>query len=170
MTVPFDERSRGFVWFFSFLAYFTDLENTNDGNLILLLDEPGLSLHGRAQEDLLRLIDERLAPEHQVIFTTRSPFMVDPAHLDRVRTVIDHDRHGTKVFAESFKADDDTVFPLLAAMGIELTQTLFVGEHNLLLEGPSDLIYLDIFTDAVEAKGKPGLDLAWVKDSHRRRR
>ncbi|MFI6637782.1 AAA family ATPase [Nonomuraea fuscirosea] len=163
VTVPFDERSRGFVWFFSFLAYFTDLEDTNDGNLILLLDEPGLSLHGRAQEDLLRLIDERLAPEHQVIFTTHSPFMVDPAHLDRVRTVIDHDGHGTKVSVEIFKADDDTVFPLLAAMGIELTQTLFVGEHNLLLEGPSDLIYLDIFTDAIEAQGKPGLDPAWVK-------
>ncbi|MEU0482828.1 AAA family ATPase [Streptosporangium sp. NPDC006013] len=163
VTVPFDERSRGFVWFFSFLAYFTDLEDTNDGNLILLLDEPGLSLHGRAQEDLLRLIDERLAPEHQVIFTTHSPFMVDPAHLDRVRTVMDHDGHGTKVSAEIFKADDDTVFPLLAAMGIELTQTLFIGEHNLLLEGPSDLIYLDILTDAIEAQGKLGLDPAWIK-------
>ncbi|MEU8308955.1 AAA family ATPase [Actinomadura sp. NPDC048955] len=163
VTVPFDERSRGFVWFFSFLAYFTDLEDTSDKDLILLLDEPGLSLHGRAQEDLLRLIDERLAPKHQVIFTTHSPFMVAPDHLNRVRTVIDHDGGGTKVSAEIFKADDDTVFPLLAAMGIELTQTLFVGEHNLLLEGPSDLIYLDILTDALEAEGKTGLDPAWVK-------
>lgn len=73
VTVPFDERSRGFVWFFSFLAYFTELEDTIDGDLILLLDEPGLSLHGRAQEDLLRLIDERLAPKHQVPAGSRSP-------------------------------------------------------------------------------------------------
>ncbi len=79
VSVPFDERSRGFVWFFSFLAYFTNLEQTSGSDLILLLDEPGLSLHARAQEDLLRLIDERLAPKHQVIYTTHSPFMVSPS-------------------------------------------------------------------------------------------
>ncbi|PZG56345.1 hypothetical protein C1I98_01565 [Spongiactinospora gelatinilytica] len=162
-SVPFDERSRGFVWFFSFLAYFNELEAAGTTDLILLLDEPGLSLHGRAQEDLLRLIDERLAPKHQVLYTTHSPFMVDPEHLDRVRTVIDLERGGAKVSAEIFKADEDTAFPLLAAMGVEMTQTLFVGEHTLLLEGPSDLIYLDVLTDVAESAGSTGLDPRWVK-------
>ncbi len=162
-SVPFDERSRGFVWFFSFLAYFNELEAAGTTDLILLLDEPGLSLHGRAQEDLLRLIDDRLAPKHQVLYTTHSPFMVDPEHLDRVRTVIDMERGGAKVSSEIFKADEDTAFPLLTAMGIEMTQTLFVGEHILLLEGPSDLIYLDVLTDVAEANGSTGLDPRWVK-------
>ncbi len=161
-TVPFDDRSRGFVWFFSFLAYFTELEE-GDGDLILLLDEPGLSLHGRAQKDLLQLIDQRLAPRHQVIYTSHSPFMVDPDHLERVRTVIDRDKVGTKVSAEIFNADEDTAAPLLTAMGIEMTQTLFIGEHTLLLEGPSDMIYLDVLTDLLEAQGKTGLDPRWVK-------
>jgi hypothetical protein len=40
VTVPFDERSRGFVWFFSFLASFSRLEETATQPLILLLDEP----------------------------------------------------------------------------------------------------------------------------------
>ncbi|MFE9806095.1 AAA family ATPase [Streptomyces sp. NPDC005548] len=162
-SVPFDDRSRGFVWFFSFLAYFNELEAAGTNDLILLLDEPGLSLHGRAQEDLLRLIDERLAPKHQVLYTTHSPFMVDPENLQRVRTVIDMERGGAKVSSEIFKADEDTAFPLLAAMGVEMTQTLFVGEHTLLLEGPSDLIYLDVLTDAAEANGSTGLDPRWVK-------
>ncbi|QFX83006.1 ATP-dependent nuclease [Streptomyces sp. SYP-A7193] len=162
-SVPFDDRSRGFVWFFSFLAYFNELEAAGTTNLILLLDEPGLSLHGRAQEDLLRLIDERLAPKHQVLYTTHSPFMVDPDNLQRVRTVVDMERGGAKVSSEIFKADEDTAFPLLAAMGIEMTQTLFVGEHILLLEGPSDLIYLDVLTDVAEANGSTGLDPRWVK-------
>lgn len=35
--------------------------------------DPGLSLHGRAQKDLLKLIDQRLAPRHQVIYTSHSP-------------------------------------------------------------------------------------------------
>ena len=163
VSVPFDERSRGFVWFFSFMAYFTSLEQDTDGDLILLLDEPGLSLHARAQEDLLRLIDERLAPRHQVIYTTHSPFMVSAGHLDRVRTVIDQDKVGTKVSSEIFRADEDTAFPLLAAMGIELTQTLFIGEHSLLLEGPSDLIYCDVLTEALALQTRPGLDTRWVK-------
>lgn len=123
VSVPFDERSRGFVWFFSFLAYFTNLEQNSDSELILLLDEPGLSLHARAQEDLLRLIDDQLAPSHQVIYTTHRPFMVSAGHQDRVRTVIDQDRAGAKVSADIFQADEDTAFPLLAAMGIELTRS-----------------------------------------------
>ncbi|MEV8548631.1 AAA family ATPase [Streptomyces glaucescens] len=162
-SVPFDDRSRGFVWFFSFLAYFNELEDAGTTDLILLLDEPGLSLHGRAQADLLRLIDERLAPKHQVLYTTHSPFMVDPDHIQRVRTVTDLERGGAKVSSEIFKADEDTVFPLLTAMGIEMTQTLFVGEHVLLLEGPSDLIYLDVLTEIAEANGSTGLDPRWVK-------
>jgi AAA domain, putative AbiEii toxin, Type IV TA system len=163
VSVPFDECSRGFVWFFSFLAYFTSVEDSSDTDLILLLDEPGLSLHARAQEDLLRLIDERLAPKYQVIYTTHSPFMVSARHLDRVRTVIDQDKVGTKVSADIFRADDDTAFPLLAAMGIELTQTLFVGENGLLLEGPSDLIYCDVLTEALALQARPGLNSRWVK-------
>lgn len=162
-TVPFDERSRGFVWFFSFLAYFSELEEGRTSNLIVLLDEPGLSLHARAQQDLLRLIDERLAPHHQVIYTTHSPFLVSPGQFNRVRTVIDHERGGTKVSAEIFKADEDTVSPLLTAMGIEMTQTLFIGEHTLLLEGPSDLIYLDVLSDLTETRQLTGLDPRWVK-------
>jgi hypothetical protein len=39
--------------------------------------------------------------------------------------------------------------------GVEMTQTLFVGEHTLLLEGPSDLIYLDVLTDIAEATTPP---------------
>jgi predicted ATPase len=40
-----------------------------------LLDEPGLTLHGKAQADLLRYIEQRLLPDHQVIYSTHSPFM-----------------------------------------------------------------------------------------------
>jgi hypothetical protein len=39
-------RSRGFVWFFSFLAWYSQQRKTQE-SLILLLDEPGLFLHAR---------------------------------------------------------------------------------------------------------------------------
>jgi hypothetical protein len=132
VTVPFDERSRGFVWFFSFLAYFSKLEEESEEPLILLLDEPGLSLHATAQHDLLRFINERLAPHHQVIFTTHSPFMIDPHNFRRVRTVVDDPETDTTVSADILKTDAESAFPLHAALGIELTQTLFVGPNVLL--------------------------------------
>ena len=45
VTVPFSERSAGFIWFFSFLVKFAQIRK-HRGNVIILLDEPGLTLHG----------------------------------------------------------------------------------------------------------------------------
>jgi len=161
-SVPFDQRSKGFVWFFSFLVSFQQIKDA-DETTILLLDEPALSLHALAQGDFLRFTDERLAPNHQVIYSTHSPFMVHPSHLDRVRTVTDLGRDkGTVVSDEVFRTDKDTVFPLQAALGYELAQTLFVGAHNIAVEGSSDLVYLDLLSSAVEAKGGEGLDDRWT--------
>src|SRR5690606_3196458 len=98
VTVPFSQRSKGFIWFFSFLVWFDSVkeqEGTNN-DLILLLDEPGLSLHAVAQEDLLRYID-RLAERHQVIYTTHSPFMIWSDRLHQVRVVEDRKGEGTRV-------------------------------------------------------------------------
>lgn len=165
VTVPFDQRSRGFVWFFSFLAYFSSLEREQADRhapLILLLDEPGLNLHAKAQEDFLRFIESRLAGNHQVLYTTHSPFMVDPRKLDRVRTVEDLDGQGTVVSDQVFRSSSDTVFPLQAALGYELAQTLFVAPDNLLVEGPADMIYLKLLDDAVRGAGGNGLEQRWV--------
>jgi len=161
VTVPFDERSRGFVWFFSFFAYFSELQ-AKPGSLVLLLDEPGLSLHAKAQGDFLSFIEDRLAEDFQVIYTTHSPFLIDPTRLDRARTVEDKDDEGTVVSADVLRNDRDTVFPLQAALGYELAQTLFLGPDCLLVEGPSDLIYLQVLGEAVRDAGGEPLDPRWV--------
>ena len=51
VTLPLRNRSKGFVWFFSFLVWFSRIENKD--NIVILLDEPGLNLHADAQNDLL---------------------------------------------------------------------------------------------------------------------
>ena len=163
VSVPFDERSKGFVWFFSFLAYFSGLELEDENrSLLLLLDEPGLNLHAMAQGDFLRFIDERLAPKHQVIYTTHSPFMVDLDRLGSVRTVQDMDDRGTIVSDDVMVHDAETVFPLQVAMGYQLAQSLFLAPHCLLVNQPSDQIYLQVLGEAVAAQGRPSLDPRWV--------
>jgi predicted ATP-dependent endonuclease of OLD family len=163
VTVPFDQRSRGFVWFFSFLAYFSEIEREEDPErgLVLLLDEPGLSLHATAQWDFLRFIDERLAGKAQVVYSTHSPFLVDPTQLDRVRTVMDDRERGTVVSDEIFVADRETMFPLQAALGYDIAQTLFVSPDNLLVEGASDLLYLQVLSQACSDAGRTSLDPRW---------
>ncbi len=161
VTLNFSERSRGFVWFFSFLVAFSEYRNSKEP-LVLLLDEPGLGLHAAAQADLLRYIEERLAPEHQVIYSTHSPFMVDPTKLHRVRMVEDKTDEGTKVSEEVLGTSRDTVFPLQAALGYELGQTLFVGPDNLVVEGPADYLYLTILSGYLRERGRAALDARWT--------
>ncbi len=148
VTVPFDERSRGFVWFFSFYAYFSNIPEDPQRATILLLDEPGTTLHATAQTDVLAFIEHKLAPKHQVLFTTHSPFLIDPQRLDRVRTVQDLDEQGTTVSVNGYKTDSETVFPLRAALSYELAQTFVAGPHCLLVGWPADLIYLQLLNQA----------------------
>ena len=143
------------------------------GELILLLDEPGLSLHGKAQEDLLRYFEDELKPHHQLIYTTHSPFMVDPTRFDRARIVQDlgidsmsdqlpDDKQGTKVITEVLDATSDSLFPLQGALGYEIYQTLFIGPNNLVVEGVSDLLYIQTISTLLQEKGEQGLSPDWT--------
>ena len=161
VSVIFDQRSRGFVWFFSFLVYFSELEKGSEHQLVLLLDEPGLSLHATAQGDFLRFIDERLAPEHQVIYTTHSPFMVEPAKIDRVRTVEDTDEHGTRVRGDLITDSRDTVFPVHASLGYELART-FLERDVVLVAELADYIYLTAMSRHLGQLGRTSLDGRWT--------
>lgn len=160
ITLNFAERSAGFQWFFSFLAAFSEFRK--NPNVALLLDEPAMGLHAAAQGDLLRYIEERLALEHSVIYTTHSPFMVDAKKIDRVRTVEDRDDEGTVVSVDVLGTSRDTVFPLQAALGYELAQTLFVGPNILLVEGPADFIYLTVLSELLASDNRDGLAEGWT--------
>ncbi|WP_419922774.1 AAA family ATPase [Candidatus Poriferisodalis sp.] len=160
-TNSLDARSSGFRWFVSFIAAFAEFED--DSNVIVLLDEPGLGLHARAQDDFLRFIDDRLAKRHQVIFTTHSPFLVDPTRLDRVRVVEDAGpEDGARVTTtDGASKDPDTLFPLQAALGYDIAQNLFVGPDNLVVEGLSDFTYLTVMSDCLKSNDRAGLNERW---------
>jgi hypothetical protein len=163
VSTPFRQRSRGFIWFFSFLVWFDSVRQQygsadagEGGQLILLLDEPGLNLHALAQGDFLRYIDD-LSTRHQVIYTTHSPFMVHPDRLGQVRVVEDREHAGTVISEKVTESDPRTIFPLQAALGWSVAQNLFISENNLIVEGPADLIYLRTVSAQLEGKGREGL-------------
>ncbi|MCF6284616.1 MAG: hypothetical protein L3K26_05460 [Candidatus Hydrogenedentes bacterium] len=109
----------------------------------------------------------------QVIYTTHSPFMVDSRRFDRVRIVQDmgieregaaptREREGTKVFSEVLEAHEDSLFPLQGALGYEIYQTLFVGKNCLVVEGVSDLLYIQTISVILERNGREGLSPKWT--------
>lgn len=160
-TGNFSQRSSGFQWFFSFLAAFSEFEAHGHG-VIVLLDEPALNLHGRAQADFLRFINERLSAKSQVVYTTHSPFMVEPSRLERVRIVEDKGiDKGSVVSKDVHTVGADSLFPLQAALGYDVAQNLFIGPDNLLLEGTSDYTYLRIMSDHIASIGREGLSERW---------
>lgn len=143
VEVELDQRSEGFQWLVSFFVVFFAEAQDKHKNAILLLDEPGLSLHGLKQREFRETVS-RLAEKNQTIYTTHSPFLVGPNELDLVRVVEMTDRRvGTKILSTVTAHDPAGLLPLQEALGYDLAQSLFSQQRNLVLEGLTDYWYLE---------------------------
>lgn len=94
-------------------------------NAILLLDEPGQSLHALKQAEFIETLT-KLSESNQTLYTTHSPFLVGSNELDKVRVVEMPDRTvGTKVNVSLTASDSGAMLPLQEALGYDLAQSLF---------------------------------------------
>src|SRR5450759_1580952 len=151
VEVELDQRSEGFQWLVSFFVVFFAETVGKHKNAILLLDEPGLSLHGLKQREFRNTIS-RLAVTNQTLYTTHSPFLVGSDELDLVRVVELTDRKtGTKVHTDVIAEDPAALLPLQEALGYDLAQSLFAQQRNLVLEGLTDLFYLEAVSELMRA-------------------
>ncbi|MGW5172554.1 AAA family ATPase [Streptomyces nodosus] len=159
----FSTRSTGFQWFFSFLAAFSAYRDT-DERVVVLLDEPGTSLHGEAQGDFLRYVYGELGPRQQVLYTTHSQHMIDPTRYETMRAIHDQATRadtnlGVVITSVSLSADPKTILPAEAALGYSVAQHLFLGAGPLLaVEGSSDFVFLMRMSDYLVSQGRTGLD------------
>lgn len=162
--IELESRSKGMQWFFSFFLVFLAESKDNHRDCILLLDEPGLSLHPNAQTDLIRFFDQ-LSQSNQLIYTTHLPFLVDHNRLDRVKAVYT-EKGLTKASNDINKADKEkkAIQPVNAAIGIRVSQTLLVGCDIVIVEGVSDQFYLMMIKNHLVSKGKfkPKKELVFI--------
>ncbi|MBI1676033.1 AAA family ATPase [Shewanella sp. DW31] len=143
VEVELDQRSEGFQWMVSFFIVFFSEAVDKHKNAILLLDEPGMSLHAIKQREYRKTLT-KLAENNQTIFTTHSPFLVGPNELDIVRVVeMGSRREGTKVHSVITSSDPAAMLPLQEALGYDLAHSLFSHNRNLILEGLTDYWYFD---------------------------
>lgn len=168
--IELEGRSTGLQWFLSFyLIFLVESEAAHNG-AILLLDEPGHSLHPIAQRDLA-VFFENLSKSNQLLYTTHSPFLVDADHLDRVRAVYVDD-HGqtavsTNLRAGQAAAQSKSIYPVHAALGLSVSDTLFQGCRPSVVEGHSDQLYLSAIKTVLVGMGKlrPTRELLFVPTS-----
>jgi len=130
------QRSRGVRWF---LSFFLELKATamdkSRRHKVLLIDEPAVSLHARAQEDVLKVFDD-IKEQVQIIYTTHSPHLIDVNKLYRIlavqRAIEDDMKSETLVYsARSLKsATADTLSPIYSTMGARLNQQEIIKSFN----------------------------------------
>jgi energy-coupling factor transporter ATP-binding protein EcfA2 len=170
--IELEGRSTGLQWFLSFyLIFLVESEDAHAG-AILLLDEPGLSLHPLAQRDLSTFFDQ-LSRSNQILYTTHSPFMVDPDQLDRVKAVYVRADGTTAVSANlraaetrdgAQQAQSRSIYPVYAALGLTISDTLLQGCQVVIVEGQSDQHYLSAMKTLLVAAGRltPRRDLVFL--------
>ncbi|MFZ5393881.1 AAA family ATPase [Acinetobacter bereziniae] len=166
--IELEGRSTGLQWFLSF--YLTFLVESKDAhkNSILLLDEPGLSLHPLAQKDL-SLFFGNLSKTNQILYTTHSPFLVDSNHLNQVKAVYIQD-DGTTNISSNLRANEGnssqtkSIYPVHAALGLSVSEMLFNNCTPVLVEGPSDQIYLSAIKTLLISFGEltPKKDIIFI--------
>lgn len=158
VEVELDQRSEGFQWLVSFFIVFFAEAKGKHKNTILLLDEPGVSLHALKQREFRKTIS-MLADENQTIYSTHSPFLVGPDELDMVRVVELTDRKiGTKVHTTVSSSDPAALLPLQEALGYDLAQSLFANQRNLILEGLTDYWYIEAISGLLKDGGNAALN------------
>ncbi len=140
-------RSKGRQWHLAFYIKITARAKESVPNIILI-DEPGLFLHAKAQRNILDKL-ENSAKAAQVIFSTHSPYLLEAEKLDRIRLIHRTKSTGTKIDNKIHAlADKETLTPILTAIGLELNDGIqnIDKVKNIVVEGPSDVFYFQAFS------------------------
>ena len=143
-NIELENRSSGLQWFFSFYLVFVTENAGEHNNSIILLDEPGHTLHPMAQKDLSVFFNS-LAEKNQLIYTTHSPFLVDSMNITRTKVVYSGDDGKTNVSDNlkiKKKVAQKSIYPINTAIGIAISDTMLIGTKPIIVEGISDQIYL----------------------------
>ncbi len=156
--VELEHRSTGLQWFLSFFLVFLHEAKGEHDNCVLLLDEPGHSLHPLAQRDLSAFF-EGLSENNQIVYTTHSPFLVDADRLARARKVF-VDRDGsTRVSGDLLDVEgNDTKrgagFAIRAALNLAVAEASMGGAKPVLVPGRVEQMYLSVIRTICIASGQ----------------
>ncbi|WP_158250542.1 ATP-dependent endonuclease [Aquimarina sp. I32.4] len=130
-----NERSPGFQYYFSFLVNKLYTKHVSGSkNSIILLDEPGNSLHPKGAKDLLKSFDD-ISENSQILYTTHNPFLAVRNCVDSLIFVNKSSKDGTKINKKPFLNKYQV---LRRELGIMLNDSFLIGDINLVVEGNTE--------------------------------
>lgn len=143
------QRSKGQQWYLAFYVKIVARLRENKPNVILI-DEPGLYLHAKAQKDLLQVLMEH-TNDNPVVFSTHSPYLITEDNLENIR-LIEKASDGTKILGKIHAhptADKETLTPILTAIGLGINDSITNVDQkdNVVVEGPEDVFYICAFKE-----------------------
>lgn len=142
--IELESRSSGLQWFFSFFLIFMSEADHEHKNTIILLDEPGHTLHPMAQKDLSLFFNE-LSTKNQLIYTTHSPFLVDAMNITQTKVVY-FEEDGITQVSDDLQINKNmakkSIYPINSAIGLTVSDTMLIGCKPIIVEGVSDQIYM----------------------------
>lgn len=148
-------RSSGFrTYFLLSMIVYARSQNTPGNSHIYLFDEPGTYLHPSAQLDLQRSF-ETIADQAQLVYTTHSLFLISKNYPSRNR-VVSKRNSGTRIDQKPFSKNWKSV---RQSLGILLSNNFLIADKTLLVEGPSDTVYLLDALKRLKAEEKIDVDL-----------
>ncbi len=157
------QRSRGVRWFLSFYLELKATAKLNHVSRVILIDEPGLSLHARAQEDVIKVFED-LKDSMQIVYSTHSPHLVNVNKLYRILAVQradeQDDRSETLILdaGELHSASTDTLSPIYSLMGVGINNQDFIQKgHNIIVEDTVTYYYLNAFYRMAGIEEKPSI-------------
>ena len=160
VTVEFDQRSRGFRWFFSTFCTVYNIRRSAD--VVLLLDEPGLHLHPKAKREFLAFLEREVTTDGMLVYSTHSPFMIDVDRAHQTKMVRKDPSDGTAVFTDPGVADEYTKYPLQNVFELDVLETLVSRSQLLLVEDGTTYEYLYNVSELLEGTDAAVLDRGWT--------
>jgi predicted ATP-dependent endonuclease of OLD family len=152
------QRSRGVRWFLSFYLELKATALQNSRYRVLLIDEPGLSLHARAQEDVLKVFED-LKDAMQIVYCTHSPHLVDVNKLYRILAVQradENDETSETVILDAKSlplASSDTLSPIYSLMGAKLNEQQYIKQkNNVIVQDTIEYYYLNAMSRLFDLK------------------
>lgn len=143
------QRSQGLKWYLDFYITING-ENIKDDDIILI-DEPGMYLHAKAQEEMRDEVLFKFPKQNQIIYTTHSPYLINANELKSIRIVekvptkVGKSYYEQTIINEKLHAYNniDSIKPIIDAIGYGIGSELNLNTSNMLIcEGVSDCLYL----------------------------
>lgn len=154
------QRSKGQQRYLSFYVRIVARISNKRPNLILI-DEPWLYLHAKAQKDILKVLDEQNF-KYPVIFSTHSPYLITEDKLGDIR-LVEKDNRETKIVGKirSKVSDGETLTPVLTAIGLGINDSItnLDQKNNLVAEGMEETFYLRAFYQLIKQRNSPSINI-----------